>query len=173
MRRGAYLEQPDFPSRLGYEASGIVVDVGESVTGFKAGDRVSTIPAFSMSKYGVYGERVNVPAFAVAHVPDNLSDQEATSVWMAMITAYGALVDICKLTADKTIMITAASSSVGVAAIQLAKMLGATVIATTRGPEKVDALTSAGADIVIQTNTEDLVSRVNELTNGKGRKCDF
>jgi NADPH:quinone reductase len=56
-RQGAYLEEPDsFPSTLGYEAAGVIDAVGEGVTELKIGDRVSTIPGFSMKNYGVYGE---------------------------------------------------------------------------------------------------------------------
>jgi hypothetical protein len=54
---GKYLEQPKLPGRLGYEAAGTVEATGEGVTGFAIGDKVSTIPAFSMNQYGVYGEQ--------------------------------------------------------------------------------------------------------------------
>ena len=52
-RRGEYIEQPDFPARIGYEAAGTVAAVGPGGDGFKVGDAVSTIPAFSMNQYGV------------------------------------------------------------------------------------------------------------------------
>ncbi|MGB5211525.1 MAG: alcohol dehydrogenase catalytic domain-containing protein, partial [Gammaproteobacteria bacterium] len=61
-RRGQYLEQPKFPSRLGYEASGVVDALGSGVEDLSIGERVSTIPAFSMVQYGVYGESAIVPA---------------------------------------------------------------------------------------------------------------
>ena len=60
-RQGKYLQYPEFPSRLGYEAAGVVDAVGPGVTDIKIGDRVSTIPAFSMGKYGIYGESAIVP----------------------------------------------------------------------------------------------------------------
>jgi len=47
-RQGRYVEQPELPSGLGYEASGTVEEVGPEVTGLKPGDRVSSIPSFSI-----------------------------------------------------------------------------------------------------------------------------
>ena len=55
-REGHYLEDPELPSRLGYEAAGIVDAVGPGVGNIQIGDWVSTIPGFSMGTYGVYGE---------------------------------------------------------------------------------------------------------------------
>ena len=172
-RRGAYLEQPVLPSKIGYEVAGVIAAVGKNVTEFKPGDRVSTIPGFSMSKYGTYGESPVVPATAVARYPENFSAQQGTSIWMQYITAYGALVDVGGLSQGQSVVITAASSSVGLAAIQIAKIIGAKIIATTRGPDKVQALFDAGADHVIQTDNENLVDRVSEITKGTGAELIF
>ncbi len=49
-REGRYLEAPELPSRLGYEAAGIVDAVGPGSGDIQIGDRVSVIPAFSMGK---------------------------------------------------------------------------------------------------------------------------
>ena len=135
-RSGQYLEDPDFPARLGYEAAGTVESVGPGVTGLKPGDAVSTIPSFSQNQYGVYGDLVLVPATAVAKHPPSLSWIEAAAIWMQYLTAYGALIDIAQLGSGDVILIPAASSSVGIAAIQIAKMVGATPIALTRKHDK-------------------------------------
>jgi NADPH:quinone reductase-like Zn-dependent oxidoreductase len=172
-RNGAYLEVPELPSRLGYEAAGIVDAVGKNVTDFKVGDRVSTIPAFSMGQYGVYGERVVVPVNAVAKCPESLTTQQSAAIWMQYITAYGALIDIGQLKQGQRVLITAASSSVGVAAIQIAKSQGAEVIATTRGISKKQFLLEQGADHVIQTDSEDLVASMAEITQGAGAELIF
>src|SRR5271168_4881603 len=58
-RMGQYLEDPKLPARLGYEAAGTVESIGPGVTGFKVGDAVSTVPAFSQNQYGMYGDLVN------------------------------------------------------------------------------------------------------------------
>ncbi|HYA30593.1 MAG TPA: alcohol dehydrogenase catalytic domain-containing protein, partial [Acidobacteriota bacterium] len=135
-RSGTYLEQPKFPARLGYEAAGTVEALGKGVQGLEVGDAVSTVPAFSMNQYGVYGDTAIVPAFAVAKHPASLSWTEAAALWMQYATAYGALIDIAGLKANDTLLISAASSSVGIAAIQIARMIGATPVALTRRSNK-------------------------------------
>src|SRR6516162_172297 len=80
-RQGRYLEQPEFPAGLGYEASGTVEEVGPGVTGLKPGDRVSSIPSFSLRKYGTYGEVALLPVHAAAKYPENLNPVEGASIW--------------------------------------------------------------------------------------------
>jgi NADPH:quinone reductase len=171
-RSGQYLEQPDFPSLIGYEASGIVEGVGPGVTGLKPGDRVSAIPSFSMTKYGTYGEYAVLPARALAPYPANLSPVEGAAIWMQYVTAYG-VVEFVGLKKGQQLVITAASSSVGLAAIQTAKAFGAISIATTRNKAKASALSDAGADFVVNTKSEDLVQRIHEITSGKGFSLAF
>lgn len=172
-RSGKYIEEPILPARLGYEVAGIVEAIGEDVTNFTIGDAVSTIPAFSQNQYGMYGEVVLAPAFAVAKNPPFLSFEEAASVWMMFVTAYGALVDQAKLTAGETVVIPAASSSVGIAGIQVANMIGATSIALTRTAEKREQLLKVGAQHVIATEEQDLVTEILKLTNGVGARVVF
>jgi NADPH:quinone reductase len=107
-RSGMYLEQPKLPGRLGYEAAGTVEAIGEGVTGFAIGDKVSTIPAFSMNQYSVYGEQA-IPAAATVKHPDNLSWEQAAAIWMQYLTAYGALIDVAQLVPGDAVIITAAS----------------------------------------------------------------
>ncbi len=174
-RQGAYLEQPTLPSRIGYEASGIVDAVGAGVEGIKVGDRVSTIPSpeARMSKYGVYGESAIVPAQVVAPFPEQLSFEQGTAIWMQYLTAYGALNYYGQMKAGDYVVITAASSSVGYSAIQLVKAAGGIAIATTRTSKKRQKLLDAGADYVIATQEEDLVSKVMEITSGNGADLIF
>ena len=172
-REGKYLESPTLPSSLGYEAAGVIDAIGAGVNGFQIGDRVSTIPAFSMTKYGVYGESTVVPAYAVARYPENLSVQEGAAIWMQYLTAYGALMEFGQIKPKDFVLITAASSSVGYAAIQIAKAEGAVAIATTRGAGKKQMLLDEGADYVIVTNEEDLPQRVMEITSGQGANIIF
>ena len=172
-RSGQYLYTPRLPSRLGYEAAGTVEAIGAGVTGVKLGEAVSTVPAFSLNDYGVYGDVATVPAAAVAKHPASLSWVEAAAVWMQYATAYGALIDIAALEAGDTLLIPAASSSVGIAAIQIASMVGATPVALTRGGRKREALLGVGAAEVIATEEQDLVAEVRRITGGKGARVVF
>lgn len=172
-RRGQYLEAPEFPARIGYECSGSVTAVGENVKHIKVGDAVSTIPNFSMNQYGAYAELTNMPVTAVTHHPDNLSWQQATSVWMQYLTAYGALIDLAKMQASDYVLIPAASSSVGLAAIQLCNLIGATPIAMTRTAEKVEQLHQLGAKHVIISEQDDVVDAVMAITDGHGVNIVF
>lgn len=171
---GWYMQdQLQLPSRLGYEAAGVVDAVGPGVDPGLVGKKVATLPGFSMSRFGVLGEEAIVPAVTMAEYPERLSFVEAAAIWMQYLTAYGALIAFGRLAAGDFVIITAASSSVGLAAIQMVKEEGAIAIATTRTSNKRAELLTLGADHVIATEEEDLAKRVNEITGGKGARIVF
>ncbi|HEY9767005.1 MAG TPA: zinc-dependent alcohol dehydrogenase family protein [Coleofasciculaceae cyanobacterium] len=167
-RENQYIHPPSLPSRIGYDAAGVIDAVGEGVTNVKVGDRVATYPAFNQGDYGVYGEWAIVPAHAVMKYPTHLAPEEAATIGVQYMTGYFALFEHGKLKKGDRILITAASSSTGVAAINLAKSIGATVIATTRTSAKKQQLIELGADYVIVTQSEDLVKTVLDITKGAG-----
>ncbi len=175
LRQGIYHETPVFPSRIGYEAAGVVEAVGAGVTAPNVGERVATVPSFALSqtRQGVYGESATVPAEIAVPYPAALSPEQGAALWMQYLTAYGALVHYGGLAAGEAALITAASSSVGIAAIQIARERGATAIATTRHADKSEALRALGADHVIATEEEDLAARVMEITDGQGARLAF
>src|ERR1700748_1725543 len=61
-RRGEYIETTTLPAGLGYECSGTIAEVGDGVTRWSPGDRVSVVPGFSMNDHAVYTDRALVPA---------------------------------------------------------------------------------------------------------------
>ncbi len=172
-RAGQYFEQPQLPARLGYEAAGIVEAIGPEVTGFAVGDAVSTLPGFSMNRYGVYAEHALVPAASVIKRPTGMSAVTSAAMWMAYLTAYGALVDIGNLQRGKAVLITAASSSVGLAAIQIANVVGAVPIALTRTAAKRAALLAAGAAHVIVTDEQNIAVETRRITAEHGAALAF
>jgi NADPH:quinone reductase-like Zn-dependent oxidoreductase len=171
--RGHYFEQPDLPSRIGYEAAGIVEAVGPDVDRSWLGKRVATVPGYSMNKYGALGEEAIVPANSLGEYPARLGPTEGAAIWMQYLTAYGALITFGRVCAGDFVVVTAASSSVGLAAIQMIKAEGATAIATTRTSKKRGDLLSLGADHVIASDEEDVADKVMEITDGKGARLVF
>ncbi|NJO43871.1 MAG: zinc-dependent alcohol dehydrogenase family protein [Cyanobacteria bacterium CRU_2_1] len=172
-RTNVYTEQAQFPSRIGYEAAGVINALGAGVSGLQVGDRVSTIPGFSLNQYGVAAEMAIVPALHVAKYPDQLSSAEGAAIWMQYLTAYGCLIEFGKLKRGNVVAITAASSSVGIAAIQMVNDAGGTSVAITRKADKRDRLIEAGAQHVIVTEAENMAARVNDITHGKGADIVF
>ncbi len=172
-RAGEYLEQPEFPARLGYEASGRVIAVGDGVGGFAPDDAVCVLPGFSMSRYGVYGDWALVPADVLIKRPPGMSAETGASVWMAYLTAYGAIVGLADVGEGDAVVITAASSSVGIAAIQLCRLVGAIPIVLTRDPAKADALLALGANTVVVGTAATAIDAVAEATGGRGARLVF
>jgi len=167
---GTYVEQPKLPSKLGYEAVGIVEAVGPGVDAGLIGKRLASIPGFSMNDYGVLAEQAILPLHALTDSPSKLTATQGAAVWTRYLTAYGALVLFGKVRREDFVIIRAASSSVGTAAIQIVKVEGGKSIATTRTSAKREQLLALGADFVIATDEEDLPVRVGEITGGKGAR---
>ncbi|MFJ1213686.1 zinc-dependent alcohol dehydrogenase family protein [Burkholderia pyrrocinia] len=172
-RTGQYVIDPQFPARLGYEASGEVIAAGAEVNEFSIGDPVSVIPAFSFAEYGMYGEVVNAPVHAVVKNPAGVTHEEAAATWMMFVTAYGALINYGKLSKGDTVVIGAATSSVGLAAIQVAKMAGATTIALTRSKDKEATLRAIGADHVVLSDDPDLTDYILSASGSRGARIVF
>ena len=168
LRKGRYLEAPELPSRLGYDACGVVDAVGGTVSRVAAGDRVFTLPCFSQTRNGVYGDWAIVPAYAVAPWPPNLSREEAATLGVQYMTGYFGLCELGRLTAGQHVLITAASSSAGVAALDIARACGAVSIATTRTHAKKARLLELGADHVVVMEEDDIAQVVKKVTQGRG-----
>lgn len=171
-RAGRYPQQPQLPSLIGYEGTGVIEQLGEGVVDFSVGDRVCVLPMIHQGLYGIWGEAAIVPTRILLPAPDFLTSAQAASIWMQYMTAFG-IIEVADIGIGDAVIIRAASSSVGIAAIQLANWAGATSIACTRTSDKVVALKAQGAAHVVATEEEDLVERVMEITGGKGAKCAF
>jgi NADPH:quinone reductase-like Zn-dependent oxidoreductase len=171
--RGHGFVQPKLPSRLGYEAAGVVEAMGAGVDRAWIGKRVSTILGFDESRYGTLGEEAIVPVEFLTEYPSRLSVAQAAAFWVPYLTAYGGLVATAHIVKGDFVSIPAGSSSVGLAAIQIVRDVGATAIALSRTSAKKDELLSFGAHEVIATGEEDYESRIREITDGKGVRITF
>lgn len=165
--QGFHTTMPDFPSRIGSEATGEVVKVGNKVTDFKVGDRVTSIP-FNTAKYGVQGEYAVVPQDYLTKAPKNLTVEEACSIWMQYSTAYFALFHIGSVKKGDYVFIPAISSSAGYGCFELARDAGAIAIGSTRTSIKKEELKQLGINHLIVTKEEPVEKRLMEITKGEG-----
>ncbi|MBU3180867.1 NADP-dependent oxidoreductase [Clostridium psychrophilum] len=148
-----------FPLILGWDAAGIVTNVGKNVSSLKIGDRVFTRPATTSN--GTYAEYITVAEDLVVKIPANIKFDEAASIPLAGETAWQCLVDIGEIKSGDHVLIHAGAGGVGSLAIQIAKSFGAYV--TTTGSSKNESLLkSLGADKVINYEKTDFEKELKD-----------
>jgi NADPH2:quinone reductase len=161
--QGKYQFKPDFPFSPGGEVSGVVKEVGEGVTAFKAGDRV-----IAATTYGGFAEEVVAEAGRTLPIPEGMDFESAAAFVLTYGTSHHALKDRAQLRAGETLLVLGAAGGVGLAAVELGKLMGARVIAAASSPEKLAVCKAHGADELIDYSSEDLRARIKALTDGKG-----
>lgn len=150
------------PKIPGYDAVGVVVELGPKAKGFKIGDRVWY--AGDVTRDGSNAEYQAVDSRIVAHAPLSRSDAEAAVMPLTGLTGWEALFDRLRVdpTENKTLLIIGGAGGVGSVTIQLAKQLTQlTVIATASRPETSEWVKELGADHV--ADHRDLVTSVKGL----------
>jgi NADPH2:quinone reductase len=161
--QGRYQLKPPVPFAPGFEVAGEVLAVGPDETRFTPGDRV-----MASLWYGGYAEFVAVDEARVFALPDGVSDDQAAVVPIAYGTSYHALADRADLESGETLVVLGASGGVGLATVEIGAMLGARVIGCVGAEWKGEAVRRQGAEHIINTTTEDVRSRVLEITDGNG-----
>ncbi|WP_380878591.1 quinone oxidoreductase [Sphingomonas sp. DBB INV C78] len=153
------------PNGMGVEAAGTIEAVGEGVTGFAVGDRVT----YTGSPLGAYSTERVMPVGSLFKLPDGIAfETAAASTMRGLSAAYWLLKTNPWLKAGDTILLHAAAGGVGLIAVQWAKLLGLRVIGTVSTEAKAELARAHGCDEVILYRNEDLVVRVKELTDGVG-----
>lgn len=150
------------PHVVGYQASGVIREVGPDVHDFQPGERVAAV-----MMHGSHAELASVAARKTWPIPDALTFEEAAAVPIEFGTASDCVFEFGHLTSGETVLVRGGSGGVGIAAVQLAKAAGATVIATTRGTERALRLEALGADHVLEDG-DDVAADVERLTGGEG-----
>ncbi len=160
---GKYQFKPAVPFTPGGEAAGVVTAVGDGVHNFKVGDRVVVVAPF-----GGYAEELLCGELQLIPMPDGLDFERAASALITYGTTHHALVDRARLAHGETLLVLGAAGGVGLAAVEMGKLLGARVIAAASSAAKLATCTKFGADEVIDYTTEDLKTRLKQLTGGNG-----
>ncbi|WP_275782598.1 quinone oxidoreductase family protein [Pararhizobium gei] len=162
-RTGLYKSANGLPFIPGKEGAGVVTAVGDGVSSFAVGDRV----AYASSD-GAYSSERNIEVSQLVKVPDDITLETAAAMMLKGMTAQYLLNQTFKVGPETTLLFHAAAGGVGLIAGQWAKALGATVIGTAGSQEKIDLALAHGYDHVINYSTENFVTRVKEITHGKG-----
>ncbi|KAL6903616.1 hypothetical protein ACP4OV_004429 [Aristida adscensionis] len=162
-RKGVYPAQA-LPFTPGMEAVGVVTAVGPGLTGRKVGDVV----AYAGNPMGSYAQEQILPASVAVPVPPSVDHKAAASVLLKGMTAHVLLRRVFKVETGHTVLVHAAAGGVGSLLCQWANALGATVIGTVSNEEKAAQATKDGCHHVILYTKEDVVTRVKEITSGKG-----
>ena len=160
--RGGFMRGPIpvvLPHTPGIDVAGTVDALGEGVDGLEIGDDV--VGFLPMAGNGAAAEYVIAPAEVLAPAPESVPLADAAALPVVGLTAYQALFDHGELTAGQRVLVNGAGGAVGGYAVQLAKNAGAHVIATA-GPRSTEAVTSAGADEVIDHTTTSVTAAVTE-----------
>jgi len=178
------------PHILGSDVAGEIVEVGEYVTGFTAGQRVLLAPMHfcrhcpkcvaglqnQCREFTVLGSRVDggnceliaVPAANVIPIPDGLDFIQAASVPLVFVTAWHMLVGRAGVRPGQTVLVLGASSGVGIAAIQLAKLFHTRVITTAGDEKKLEKARALGADYGINHYQQKISDEVKKITDKEG-----
>ncbi|MGZ2371767.1 NAD(P)-dependent alcohol dehydrogenase [Ancylomarina sp. YFZ004] len=136
----------------GMEVAGIVEQVGNKATKFKAGDAVyGDISAFG---FGSFAEFLCIDEKALARKSDSMSFEEATSIPHAAMLALQALRNVGQIKDGQKILINGGGGGVGSFGIQIAKLYKADVTGGDTG-EKLKAMETQGFDKVIDYKKED------------------
>ena len=160
---GKYQMKPPTPFVPGMEAAGVISKLGENVQGLEEGQRVLVA-----TMLGAFAEKVPAHFSQVVPMPDSMSFEEGAALTTIYGTSYHALKDRAKLKEGETVLVLGAAGGVGIATVQLAKAMGAKVIAAASSDEKLAFARENGADETVNYTTEDLKTKVKELTGGKG-----
>lgn len=154
-RMGFYPPPPGAPETLGLEVAGEVADLGPGVRRWSIGDQVTALLGG-----GGYAEFAVADARHALPLPAGLSLAEAAGLPETVFTVFANVFEHGGLNAGETLMVHGATSGIGAMAIQMAKAGGARVVGTARSDVKAKQAKDLGADLSVDTTTEDFAEKV-------------
>ncbi len=154
---------PHIPFICGYQAAGIVEQVGSNFSKFKPGDEV-----IGFNWHGSHAEFFAVPEHYCYPVPEGMDLKLASTIPVAFGTASDALFEFGQLKSRETVLIQGAAGGVGIAATQLAAQAGCTVIGTASSTQRLERLKDFGLDHGIDYTSQDIAQCCKDLTDGRG-----
>ncbi|HVG83038.1 MAG TPA: NADPH:quinone reductase [Vicinamibacterales bacterium] len=166
MRAGGYAIAPGLPYVPGADAAGVVEQVGETVTGVRAGDRVYIGGTAAGRAHGAYASLVVCRATQIHPLPERLSFAQGAAINVPYVTAWRALFHRAQAESGETVLVHGASGAVGLAVTQLARAAGHTVIGTAGTPDGAELVRAQGADHVLNHREAGYLDQLGSITSG-------
>ena len=146
---------------VGYSVSGIVIGTGSDVKNFKIGDKVAAAGADLAN----HAEYVNVPENLVMKIPEDLDFRAASTVTLGGIALQGVRRADLKLGEFAVVV---GVGLIGLLTIQLLKTSGIRVAAVDINKKRLVLAKECGAELVINTNSENMIRLIENWSNGYG-----
>src|SRR5713226_1754837 len=129
----------------------------------------SGITVYGMTGHGGHAPFMQVPAFTLVPLPDELSFEEGAAISCGTGTAYGALkrIDV----SGRDTLVVFGQGPVGLSATVLGHAMGARVIAVDISNERLKLAKEFGADAVVNSRETDPVQAIMDLTHGEGAEA--
>jgi L-iditol 2-dehydrogenase len=185
------------PIIMGHEASGVIVEIGNSITSWKIGDRVtfdSTIYKLDdwytrnghynlsdnrmvlgvscgdFKRDGAFAQLVAVPGHILYKIPENVTFEQAAMVEPVAVALHSINLSQAKINDSAVVF---GSGMIGLFIIQLLKQAGCRVIAVDMLPEKLEMAKQAGAEYVFNSTTDNVVAEIRNITSSRGADLAF
>lgn len=151
MISGEYQDTPEPPFTLGMEAAGTIEALGPDTDAPAPGTRVAVFGGHGgLAEFGCF------PAARAVTLPEGVALEDAAALQIAHGTSHVALERRARLQPGETLLVLGAAGGVGLAAVEIGKLMGARVIACASGEAKLAAAREAGADHLIDAQTDDI-----------------
>jgi NADPH:quinone reductase len=168
-RRGGSYRAMEYPRVIpNSDGAGIIEQVGDDVVHLRIGQRVWLFNGQRNGRaFGTAAEYIALAEHLVTPLPDHLSFAEGATLGIPGMTAWCCVYGDGPV-AGQTVLVTGGAGAVGHYAVQFAKWGGARVIATVSSETKAEQARLAGADLVVNYRTDDVVAKVMAFTAQRG-----
>jgi len=157
---------PAPPYALGGEGMGIVESAGFGLFSRRlAGKRVAIA---APPPNGTWKEYVVVDALKAVALPDAIPDEQGAMFFINPFTAYVMTRVVLRVPRDQWLLVTAAGSALGKNVVRLGRRFGFKTLCVVRSGSNSDVLRELGADAIVETDHQDLVQSVSDITSGQG-----
>jgi NADPH2:quinone reductase len=169
MRLGTGSAANEFPRIIPHsDGAGVIDAIGAGVAGNRLGERVWLWNARWKRAFGTAAAYVTLPSEQAVTLPEKTLFEVGACLGIPVLTAWQAIETDGGVQPGEWVLVQGGAGAVGHYAVQMAKLQGARVIATVSSPEKAAHAATAGADLVIDRHAEDVVTKIQAATGGKG-----